>query len=149
MSFLRRTIALSLLLLLISGSSQADKSEDFSNGYRLLEKGEYLQAYNVFLQLYEADRKAVDADRYLYYRAKSAYHAELYADSRADFGRLIVSFRQSPYIPYCHLFLGNINYRANRFGQAVESYLTAYIMSSDNELTSLAARSIAGAVPNK
>lgn len=143
MSLMRLTLVFSLLFL-ISGSSLADKDGDFTNGYRLLERGEYLQAYNIFMQLYETGRKSADADRYLYYRAKSAYHAEMYSESRADFGRLIVAYRQSSYIPYSHFFLGNIHYRANRFGQAVESYLMAYIQSSDKELTSMAARSIAG-----
>ncbi|UCD17015.1 MAG: hypothetical protein JSV44_11270, partial [Candidatus Zixiibacteriota bacterium] len=135
---------MSLLLAVIIPEMLSAKRHDkeFQEACQLLQSQKYLNAYNIFLQLYEGNKDPRSTAKYLFYKAKAAYYAELHPESMRDFESLIAAYPESEYVPYCYLFSGHIHYRYRRTGQAIDAYLNAYAQSTDNDLSNLLVETI-------
>jgi len=136
------TLMLGAILLCPVISTAGPDSDAFGEAYDLLVGGKYLKAYNALLRLYETDKNPQTADRYLFYKAKAAYYAELLPESMRDLEYLRAAHPQSDYIPYTYLFSGNIHYRYRQIGQAIDDYLRGYALSADVSLNEVLIASV-------
>ncbi len=132
--------------LLCSMPAVADQvADNFEDAYRLMQAGDYAEAYSRFLQLRIENFRAKDADLHQFYKAKAAYYCNWYEAAIADFKSLLTDYPDSKYVPYSYFFMGNAYYRLEHADQAVRAYLRAYGASVDNELDQLILKSIESA----
>ncbi|MBN2226839.1 MAG: penicillin-binding protein activator [candidate division Zixibacteria bacterium] len=134
------------ITVLTPGMATAGNDADvFQEAYDLMMQEKYLKAYNMLVQLCETDRNSRDIDKYMFYKAKAAYYADLLPESMRDLEYIRAAYPQSTYLPYVHLFAGNIHYRYRQIGQALDEYLRGYALSSDPELNDVLIKSIGSA----
>ncbi len=144
----RRAVTAAILIFLFAWVPvRADhESASFNDAFDLLQSGEYLSAYNSLLQLTETYSGSRNIDKYLFFRSKAAWYAGLYTESRMGLERLIGAYPTSSYVPYGYYFLGNVNYRLEQVGPALDAYIKAYNSSNDKRLTDLAVKALIGMV---
>lgn len=135
-----------LLIFLYFTGAVSNAETPLERGQKLLDGGKYAEAYKFFSDLIVSNTGTAEEPTYLFYKAKSAYYADMFKESRDDFNRLIGDRTQSAYIPYAYFFLGNAQYRLHREDDALAAYLDAYRFSSDRQLDKLALKSIEAAV---
>lgn len=130
-------------MLIFSSQSKADNTlASFKKAYNLLNSGDYSEAYSLFSELYSQKPDHKNADRYLFFKAKAGYYAQMYEIGINEFNGLIDKFPSSKYVPYSYFLLGNCYYRVSRPGLAIKAYLNSYKISSDKELDKLILSSI-------
>ena len=138
-------LVLGVAVLIPTVLTAGNDTDAFREAYDLMTGEKYLQAYNALVQLCETDRNSRDIDKYLFYKAKAAYYADLLPESMRDLEYLQAAHPQSEYIPYAHLFAGNIHYRYRQTGQAIDEYLRGYALSADADLNEMLIESVGAA----
>jgi len=127
-----------LFLLLLSSQAGADTIQTtFQKAYRLLNSGNFSEAYSMFSELYFQNPNNINADRFLFFKAKAGYYAGSYEFSIVEFKNLIKDFPESNYKAHAYFFLGNSYYKVLRPDMAIRAYLDAYKNSTDKELDQL------------
>ena len=97
-----------LFLLLLSSQAGADTIQTtFQKAYRLLNSGNFSEAYSMFSELYFQN---INADRFLFFKAKAGYYAGSYEFSIVEFKNLIKDFPESNYKAHAYFFLGNLKF---------------------------------------
>lgn len=150
-----RTTLVLFLLFGITYSLYADSIDDqpevvtlYTKGKRLMREGAWLEASKTFQELAGRFPDSKNLDLFVFHRAKADYYFGNYNDATAGFIYYISRFPDASEIAHTHFFLGNIFYRKHNNTKALQNYIDAYRLSSDNRLTDLVRQSIKGTIKN-
>ena len=135
-TFLRNAIFVLFLPLLLFSADIAAGPEPvrFEQGRELLNDHKYLEAEQLFSELYSSSANPELTHIFLFYKAKAAYYAKSFKQSLEDFEKVISEYPKSPYVPYSYLFAGNIYFRQGNTKEAIDNYINSYSLSSDSKL---------------
>ncbi len=142
--FLRNAIFLIFLSLVIFCANVAAGPEPvrFDQGRKLLSEQKYSEALKLFSELYSSTTNSDLIHIYLFYRGKAAYYAGSFKESLEDFDKIIKDFPESPYVPFSYFLSGNIYFRQGNTEEAINHYINAYRLSSDEKLDETLLKSI-------
>ncbi len=153
MPSIRPRIIVGLLTILVAvGSSIAGSSGDpaeavslLAKGKRLLREGNWYHAAKTFEELAGRYPNSENLDQFVFYRAKAKYYSGEFSEAIAGFTYFLSRFGDSQEAAYAHFFLANAYYRHGDISLAARNYLEAYRLTDDEQLTDMAAASLAAA----
>ncbi|HWR81851.1 MAG TPA: penicillin-binding protein activator [Candidatus Deferrimicrobium sp.] len=137
------TVCSAALVPRVRAAQSSEVSALLSRGRQLLQSEDWQEAAQVFGDLLARYPGSAYADQFLFYRSKAHYYAGEYDEATEGFTRFIVEYGDSPQVPHAHFFLGNASYLAGNHIRAARSYFATTLTSHDEQLSELAAASLA------